>query len=52
MLQRLHIAKDLVDLTQPAIMDFNKIGNSHNMNLRNGDVEDTNGGVSKGKFPR
>ena len=24
MLQRLHIAKDLADLTQPAIVDFNK----------------------------
>ena len=26
MLQRLHIAKDLADLTQPAIADFNKTG--------------------------
>ncbi|XP_074608975.1 DDB1- and CUL4-associated factor 1-like isoform X5 [Acropora palmata] len=26
MLQRLHIAKDLADLTQPAIVDFNKTG--------------------------
>ncbi|XP_015776035.1 PREDICTED: protein VPRBP-like isoform X3 [Acropora digitifera] len=82
MLQRLHIAKDFSDLTQPAIMDFNKriipkaktakngidnygisvnckterliladcsagLSNSHDMNLCNGDVEDTNGGVIK-----
>lgn len=88
MLQRLHIAKDFSDLTQPAIMDFNKriipnaktakngidnygisvnckterllladcsagLSNSHDMNLCNGDVEDTNGGViKKGRCPR
>ncbi|XP_044182519.1 DDB1- and CUL4-associated factor 1-like isoform X2 [Acropora millepora] len=87
MLQRLHIAKDFSDLTQPAIMDFNKRiipkaktakngidnygisvnckterliladcsagqSNSHDMNLCNGDVEDTNGSViKKGKSP-
>ena len=90
MLQRLHIAKDLSDLTQPAIGDFNKTiilkaktgknridnsfcsssvnckdrrvslaecaavpSNSHDMNLCNGDVDDTNGSVSKkGRCPR
>ena len=90
MLQRLWlcIAKDLSDLTQPAIADFNnrvilraKTGknridnssssvncknkrisltecaagssNSHDVNLCNGDAEDTNGSVSnKGRCPR
>ena len=88
MLRRLHIAKDLSDVTQPAIADFNNRvipkaktnknridnsssslncknkrvslaesaagpSNSHDMNLCNGDVEDTNGSVSnKGRCPR
>ena len=88
MLQRLYIAKDQPDLTQPAIADFNdrvilkgKIGknrinnssssencknkrvswaasaagpsNSYDLNLCNGDAEDTSDSVSnKGRCPR